>query len=252
MNDDNSQAPAPQTEAPRLLLRRSEPQAEPLRPAAAGEADFLPPPAAEPSLVRPPDAAPEAIPAGLDEECAVSETHSQPIPKPLPARSPIHARTLPQLLQEARQERAMTIRQVYEKTKVSLVHIAALEHGEYAKLPPAVYTRGYLRKICEEFGVDPDEAVALYDKESGEGDSSLKAHLKSDSAATQASNPGGNMQKYITYAVIGALAAAIVVGLVVKFSKPKIVVPEGYQVPLEEFSSGPAPALPSFTLPPPN
>ncbi|MEN9359571.1 MAG: hypothetical protein RL095_1106 [Verrucomicrobiota bacterium] len=243
MNDTDKDS-APQGESPRLLLRRSEPQAEPSRPAA--------PAAEEPSLVRPPENEPEPLPPGLDEECAVSETHSQPIPKPAPARSSIHARTLSQLLQEARQERAMTIRQVHEKTKVSLVHIAALENGEYAKLPQAVYTRGYLRKICEELGVDPDEAVALYDKESGEGDSSLKAHLKSDSAATQASNPGGNMHKYATYAVVGAFAAALVIGLVVYFAKPRITVTEGYQVPLEDFHSGSVPKLPSFTLTPPN
>ena len=60
------------------------------------------------------------------------------------------------------------------------------------------------------------------------------------------------MHKYATYAVIGALAAALVIGLVVAFSKPKIVVPEGYQVPLENFSTGASPALPSFALPPPN
>ena len=61
-----------------------------------------------------------------------------------------------QLLQEKIKERGYTLKQLAEATGVSPAHLENLSHGRFEKLPPAPYLHGYLEKIGQALGFDPE------------------------------------------------------------------------------------------------
>jgi hypothetical protein len=62
-------------------------------------------------------------------------------------------------LQQARLQRAMTLRQISHATKISLSVLEALEHSDFSRLPGGIFTRGYIRAYAAHVGLDPEELV---------------------------------------------------------------------------------------------
>jgi len=66
-------------------------------------------------------------------------------------------------LQAVRQLRGITLDEVAGETKIALRYLEAIEINDYARLPAAVFVRGYLREIADVLEVDdPDALVAGY------------------------------------------------------------------------------------------
>ena len=66
-------------------------------------------------------------------------------------------------LQSVRQLRGITLDEVADDTKIALRYLEAIEINDYARLPAAVFVRGYLREIADVLEVDdPDALVAGY------------------------------------------------------------------------------------------
>jgi cytoskeletal protein RodZ len=65
-------------------------------------------------------------------------------------------------LRRARTEKRLTLDQLSRATKISLSTLRALENNDFAELPAAVYTRGFLRVYAHEVGLDPDDTVAQF------------------------------------------------------------------------------------------
>ncbi len=61
------------------------------------------------------------------------------------------------LLRAAREERGIDLFRAERDTKIRARHLAALEDGDDANLPGAVYARGFLRNYATYLGLDPDE-----------------------------------------------------------------------------------------------
>ena len=53
-------------------------------------------------------------------------------------------------------------------TKIRSRYLAALEHGEYAELPGAVYTKGFLRNYALYLGLDPEDVIRQWKRERGD------------------------------------------------------------------------------------
>ena len=68
-------------------------------------------------------------------------------------------------LREAREARDLTLAQVEAATRVRQKFISALETGQYADLPPAIYARGQLRTLAGFLGLDAEEIISLYEQE---------------------------------------------------------------------------------------
>lgn len=52
-------------------------------------------------------------------------------------------------------------------TKVKQDHLQKIEDGDFEKLPPDVYVKGFLKSYAKFFNLDPDEIISYYEKEIG-------------------------------------------------------------------------------------
>src|SRR5689334_7867590 len=78
------------------------------------------------------------------------------------------APTLPERLVEARERKGVDVYRAERDTKIRAKYLEALEAGEYAELPGAVYTKGFLRNYALYLGLDPDEVVRQWRHEKGD------------------------------------------------------------------------------------
>jgi transcriptional regulator with XRE-family HTH domain len=83
------------------------------------------------------------------------------------------------ILREARETKGLTLEEAQEETRINPKYLAALENGEYDKLPTPVHVRGYLRNYARFLGLDPEPLLERYE---------LKSTQSPPSAAQSASN----------------------------------------------------------------
>jgi cytoskeleton protein RodZ len=69
---------------------------------------------------------------------------------------------LGELFKTARQEAGLSLQDVYERTKISLYVLEALEGGDVAGLPHPVYTKGFIRNYADLLGLDQDRVAREY------------------------------------------------------------------------------------------
>jgi len=76
--------------------------------------------------------------------------------------APIDATPAPPLgevLRLARERKGVDLYRAERDTKIRAKHLEALENGDYAELPGAVYTKGFLRNYAVYLGLDPEETL---------------------------------------------------------------------------------------------
>jgi hypothetical protein len=98
-----------------------------------------------------------------------------PLPAPAPAPPPPPAVDPPrpfvppegsawtgELIRQAREARGLTVAQMAERTKLSRLHIEAVEAERFAELPVAVYLRGIVMCIARELRLDGQKVSRSY------------------------------------------------------------------------------------------
>ncbi len=83
-------------------------------------------------------------------------------------RAPIDATLAPSvgdLLHAAREKKGVDLYRAERDTKIRARHLSALEDGDYAELPGAVYTKGFLRNYALYLGLDPMEVLERWREE---------------------------------------------------------------------------------------
>lgn len=68
-------------------------------------------------------------------------------------------------LQRHREELGWSLEEVETQTHIRHKYVEALEAGDWANLPPSVYTRGLLRNYARALGVSPASVLRMYVKE---------------------------------------------------------------------------------------
>jgi helix-turn-helix protein len=67
------------------------------------------------------------------------------------------------VLRQIRESQRITLREVSERTKISVASLSALEEERYDDLPNArVYVRGFVRCLAAEIGLDKDQVSRTY------------------------------------------------------------------------------------------
>jgi cytoskeletal protein RodZ len=66
-------------------------------------------------------------------------------------------------LQAIRIERDIRLEQVAEETRITVSTLEAIEAEDLDRLPPEVFTKGFLRSFAQAVGADPAEAVRRYE-----------------------------------------------------------------------------------------
>jgi cytoskeleton protein RodZ len=59
-------------------------------------------------------------------------------------------------LREARQRRGISLRQIADRTKISIAALESLERSDPSRLPGGIFTRSFVRSYASEVGLDPD------------------------------------------------------------------------------------------------
>ena len=75
---------------------------------------------------------------------------------------------LGEVLRTAREARDVDLARVERDTKIRARYLQALEDGDYAELPGAVYTKGFIRNYGAYLGLDTEYLVDLYRLESSQ------------------------------------------------------------------------------------
>jgi len=62
-------------------------------------------------------------------------------------------------LREARERRGLSLRQIANATKISMITLEALERNDIARLPGGIFSRGVVRSYAIEVGLDPESTI---------------------------------------------------------------------------------------------
>src|SRR6266542_3086031 len=65
-------------------------------------------------------------------------------------------------LRQARQARALSLDDISQATKISPTLLKAIENDAFDRIPPGLFTRGYLRAYARAVGVEPEGVVERY------------------------------------------------------------------------------------------
>src|SRR4030095_13941853 len=62
-------------------------------------------------------------------------------------------------LREARERRGLSLRQIANATKISMITLEALERNDIARLPGGIFSRAFVRSYALEVGLDPETPI---------------------------------------------------------------------------------------------
>ncbi len=62
-------------------------------------------------------------------------------------------------MKRSREERGVSLRQIADVTRISVVALEALERNEISRLPGGIFSRGIVRSYALQVGLDPEQAV---------------------------------------------------------------------------------------------
>ncbi len=62
-------------------------------------------------------------------------------------------------MKRSREERGVSLRQIADVTRVSVVALEALERNEISRLPGGIFSRGIVRSYALQVGLDPEQTV---------------------------------------------------------------------------------------------
>lgn len=65
-------------------------------------------------------------------------------------------------LRQAREQRGVTLHDIANATKISMVALRAIERNDLAQLPGGIYARSYIRAFAAAVGLSPDEIANEY------------------------------------------------------------------------------------------
>ena len=125
------------------------------------------------------------------------------IPAPKSASPPQEA--VPDL-KALREASGLSLPEIFETTRVGLIYLAAVESGEFNRLPPSVYARDFIRKYAQTVGIDEKPILGRYEK--------YLEHLQPTVKETEIQKPWpetGGRNRFL----FASLAAVIIAGALV-------------------------------------
>lgn len=118
--------------------------------------------------------------------------------------------SLGEKLEKKRASLGYEIKDVERATRIRAKHVEYIEAGDWDKLPPDVYVRGFLRSYATFLRLNPDKVVLLYLKEKGLKTSVARATVAREEAPQK---KGRRKPKLVITPKTIALASAILIGL---------------------------------------
>ena len=175
----------------------------------------------------------------------------------MPQGSP--ARTVGARLREAREKRGVSLRQIANSTRISVMSLEALERSDLSRLPGGIFTRAFIRAYAQEVGLDPDRMIQDFIAELPPEAATATAHP----AAIEDGEKLDSDRKAVATALRLALVSLPIIGLVIYYGThgtpaapartaapvgdshpPAAHAPAGTERPAEPVAPAPGPAAP--------
>jgi cytoskeleton protein RodZ len=119
------------------------------------------------------------------------------------------------ILAQTREELGITQREVSDALNLAVSTVAAIEAGDQSRLPPYVFTRGYVRAYAKLLELDPEPLVAALANEPPEHKGTASGTVGEEGGATSPYLPPGldlhHLLKPRNLAVIGGVVLILVV-----------------------------------------
>src|SRR5437868_4136660 len=65
---------------------------------------------------------------------------------------------------KGRESKGISLDRIAAETRISTRFLLAIENEEFDVLPGGIFNRGFIRTYAERLGIDPEEAIRLYEK----------------------------------------------------------------------------------------
>lgn len=114
-------------------------------------------------------------------------------------------------LRHARERLGLSLRDVAERTRIRMAILEAIENDDVDRLPPPIFTRGFVKAYAREVGLDPQEAAALYLPPGARGGHALQARLVSPDERSGFSSLSERERSTLVTAALVVVAAVIFV-----------------------------------------
>ncbi|HET9469381.1 MAG TPA: helix-turn-helix domain-containing protein [Vicinamibacterales bacterium] len=123
------------------------------------------------------------------------------------------ARTVGARLREAREKRGVSLRQIANSTRISVMSLEALERSDLSRLPGGIFTRAFIRAYAQEVGLDPDRTIQDFIAELPPEAATATAHP----AAVEDGEKLESDRKAVATAIRLALVSLPIIGLVIYY-----------------------------------
>jgi len=133
----------------------------------------------------------------------------------------------------ARESMGLTLEQIAAETRIGTRFLEAIESEQFHLLPGGIFSRGFVRTYAEHLKLDPDKAVADFERQSSYREPTV------DGMRVSAPQPNKNNQSLYPIA-IGILVALMIVVYLTTREQTKPV--DANQLPVETATPVPTPA----------
>jgi cytoskeleton protein RodZ len=122
-------------------------------------------------------------------------------------------RTVGTRLREAREKRGVSLRQIANSTRISVMSLEALERSDLSRLPGGIFTRAFIRAYAQEVGLDPDRTIQDFIAELAPEAATATAHP----AAIEDGEKLDSDRKAVATALRLALVSLPIIGIVIYY-----------------------------------
>jgi cytoskeletal protein RodZ len=141
-----------------------------------------------------------------------------------PEPGPPAGERLADRLLAAREAKGVDLLRAERETKIRRTYLAAMETGAWEELPAAVYARGFVRNYAMYLGLDPDEAVASWQRERGQAPVEPAIVVPRPIEAPRRGFVIGPGLLVAALVSVGALAIVVYIGFqLLRFSEPPVI-----------------------------
>ncbi len=154
---------------------------------------------------------------------------------------------------KAREAKGISLDEIARKTRISARFLKAIEEEEFQRLPGGIFNRGFVRAFAENVGLDPDQAVADYERLARAGE-------PVETPAAPLGAAPRRIERHLYPVAIGALVLLIVIFYIATrdsakraetTSPPAANVSEPAPTPPQPAAPETASAAPEIETPPP-
>ena len=119
-------------------------------------------------------------------------------------------------LKALREAKGLSLKDIFESTRISVTNLKAIENGQYQLLPAPVFARTFIRSYARVIGAESEILLAAYEKYLQPLNAPPGQEKETGSAWLK---PGGH-GKRIVWLVSAAMAAIVVVMFLLYYNRP--------------------------------